>query len=102
MAFGVPFHSNNESNLEDINIDNNIDDQDDDVEHVDCKDEDTVRGNDYGDTRKSSKRFQLGGEARTSRSLSHTLKKQLTQHGPDHALAQEVTIPIIIKRPQNK
>ncbi len=56
MAFGVPIHSDNESNLEDIDIDNNIDDQDDDVEHVDCKEEDTMRGNDYGDIRKSSKR----------------------------------------------
>jgi hypothetical protein len=55
MVSRVLIHSDNESNLEDTNIDDNKDDQEDDVKHVDCK-EDTTKSNDYGDTRKSSKR----------------------------------------------
>ncbi len=65
MVSGVPTHLDNESNLEDTNIDDNIDYQENDVEQVDCKDEDIARSNDYGDTRKSSKRSQLGDEAGT-------------------------------------
>jgi len=56
MVFGVPTHLNNQNNLEDTNIDDNIDDQEDDVKQLDCKEEDIVKTNYYGDTRKSSKR----------------------------------------------
>ncbi len=56
MVSRVPIHSNDESNLKDTNINNNTDDQEDDVEHVDCKEEDTARSNGYGDTKKSLKR----------------------------------------------
>jgi hypothetical protein len=65
---------------------------------VDREEEDTARSNDYGNTRKSLKRSQLGGEAGTSRSLGCTLKKRLAQDGLDHVSAQEVTIPKVIKR----
>ncbi len=69
---------------------------------MDHEEEDTARSNDFGNTRKSSKRSQSGGEARTSRSLGRTLKKRLVHDGPDHVGGQEVTIPIVIKRSQNK
>jgi hypothetical protein len=53
---GVPTHLDNESSLEDTNIDDNTDNQEDNVEQVDYKKEDIARNNDYGDTRKSSER----------------------------------------------
>ncbi len=48
MVSGVLTHLDNESNLEDTNINDNTNDQEDDVEQVDYKEDDTVRNNDYG------------------------------------------------------
>lgn len=91
MVFGLLAHSNNEHNLKDIYTDDNLEDQEDDNEHVDYE-EDTAKGNDSRDIRKLSKRSQSSSEVRTSRSLGHTTKKKSAQDGPNHVCRQEMTI----------
>jgi len=102
MVSRVLVHSDDEHNLEDTDTNDNIEDQEDDVEQVDCEKEDTMISNDFGDTRKLSKRSQSCGEAGTSRSLGCTPKSRLIHGRLDRVCAQEVTILAVTKRSQNK
>jgi hypothetical protein len=69
MVFRVHIHSNDEPNVQDMDNDDNFEKQ------VDCKEEDTTRSNESGDIKKSSKKSHSDDEARTSKSLGHTTKK---------------------------
>jgi len=79
--------------------DDNFESQEEDAKRVDYKEEDTMRSNESGDIKKSSKKSKSDSEAGTSRSLGHTIKKRPTKDGHNQVWAQEMTIPTIIKRP---